>query len=134
MVEHYGQTVEYIVRKNGYSITDLAEGLGVNRRTIYNYFQNKYLKQDIIYRIGLLVRHDFSKEFPEWFTSEQFAPQINLKNNLVNIENTDTNDNLWKDKYIVLLESYNDLLTSKILTEQKSRTNNSLNDIVDQLA
>ena len=44
MEKHYGQIVEYLVRKNGYSITDLATELDVNRRSIYNYFQNQFLK------------------------------------------------------------------------------------------
>lgn len=69
MKEHYGEIVEYVVRKNGVSITELADGLNVNRRTVYNYFQNKFLKQDIILKIGLLIRHDFSRELPELFTA-----------------------------------------------------------------
>jgi AcrR family transcriptional regulator len=118
MAEHYGQTVEYIVRKNGYSITELAEGLGVNRRTVYNYFQSKYLKQHIIQKIGLLVRHDFSKEFPELFTSEQFKPQISMVNNVGYSVNTDDNEDAWKNKYIQLLEHYNRVFSNRLSGEK----------------
>ncbi|TSD67073.1 hypothetical protein FFF34_006665 [Inquilinus sp. KBS0705] len=112
MITHYGQTVEYIVRKNGYSITDLANGLGVNRRTIYNYFQSTYLKYDVIHKIGLLVRHDFSKEFPDIFTSDQFAPNIRSKKDNDQPSNTLADEEYWKDKYITLLEQYTHLITS----------------------
>src|SRR6476646_1605583 len=121
MSTHYGQTVEYIVRKNGYSITDLAEGLGVNRRTIYNYFQNKYLKYDIIHKIGMLVRHDFSREFPGIFTSDQFEPNILSKKNQDYASNTAADDEYWKDKYIQLLEQYNHLITSIVPMERKNQ-------------
>ncbi|TFF33279.1 HTH domain-containing protein [Mucilaginibacter psychrotolerans] len=114
MEKHYGQIVEYIVRKNGYSITDLAVELNVNRRTIYNYFQNKTVKYDVIYKIGLIVRHDFSKDFPELFTSDQF--EINQRSRPVvdSLSSVSSDSNYWQDKYIQLLEAYNTALTERI--------------------
>ncbi|AMR32442.1 hypothetical protein A0256_13915 [Mucilaginibacter sp. PAMC 26640] len=81
MENHNGQIVEYVVRRNGYSITDLATELKVNRRSIYNYFQNRNLKHDVIYKIGLIIRHDFAKEFPDLFnrnslTLETVKPKV----------------------------------------------------------
>ena len=121
MEKHYGQIVEYIVRKNGYSITDLAAGLDVNRRTIYNYFQNKNVKYDVIYKIGLIVRHDFSKDFPELFTSDQFditqRPRAAAEVNAVVKVNAD--DSYWQDKYIQLLEAYNSALSERIAKNEE---------------
>ena len=116
MEKHYGQIVEYIVRKNGYSITELAARLDVNRRTIYNYFQNAYLKQEIINKIGHVVGHDFSKEFPELFTEEQYESKHGLSRTS-NPTNSANEENLrWKDKYIKLLEELNiSLLTLSML-------------------
>jgi len=114
MEQHYGQIVEYIVRRNGYSITDLAAALNVNRRSIYNYFQNKYLKYDVIYKIGLIVRHDFSKEFPDLFTSEQFDIKNKQSQKAGPVNEEDGNDVYWQDKYIQLLELYNDELRSRL--------------------
>jgi AcrR family transcriptional regulator len=120
MEKHYGQIVEYIVRKNGYSITDLATGLNVNRRTIYNYFQNKTVKYDVIYKIGLIVRHDFSKDFPELFTSDQF--EINQRQRpVVDPLASATNSTYWQDKYIQLLEAYNTALTDRIAKNSPSQ-------------
>ncbi|AMR30496.1 hypothetical protein A0256_03190 [Mucilaginibacter sp. PAMC 26640] len=114
MGNHHGQIVEYIVRRNGYSITDLASELNVNRRSIYNYFQNPNLKYDIIYKIGITVRHDFSKEFPELFTSEQFEVKKPQNQSFDSVTKTDGDAEQWKDKYIQLLEDYNEALRIRI--------------------
>ncbi|WP_454802678.1 hypothetical protein [Mucilaginibacter phyllosphaerae] len=102
MTKHYGKIVEYIIRKNGYSLTQLATELKVNRRTMYNWFQSQQLKTSSIQEIGLVIRHDFSNEFPELFVSEDFQ-----KRNVI----AANNDNVYKDKYIELLEKHNNLLT-----------------------
>ena len=114
MEKHYGQIVEHIVRKNGYSITELADRLDVNRRTIYNYFQNAYLKQEIIYKIGHVVGHHFSKEFPELFTEEQYESKHGLSHNLDSPNSVDKDDLKWKEKYLTLLENIR-LLTLAVL-------------------
>lgn len=116
MEKNYGQIVEYWVRKNGYSITDLATELDVNRRSIYNYFQNKYLKIDIILKIGRVIRHDFSKEFPEYFTPEDFEySKKHSKPIAMSAEasESDAEEN-WKDKYLNLLESFNEALLTRL--------------------
>ena len=128
MEKHYGQIVEYQVRKNGYSITDLATDLDVNRRSIYNYFQNQFLKSDIIFKIGRVIRHDFSKEFPEFFTSEDFTPNFKPAN--LKIVEASLNDNfigeeLWKDKYLALLESYNEALLKRLSKQQNANQEKS---------
>jgi hypothetical protein len=116
MEKHRGQIVEYLVRRNGYSITDLASELNVNRRSIYNYFQNNLLKSDVIFKIGYVIRHDFSREFPEFFTAEDFSYKFKSVNagamplnNAVNMR-----DEHWKDKYLNLLEIYNEALLKKL--------------------
>jgi predicted transcriptional regulator len=121
MEKHYGQIVEYIVRKNGYSITDLATGLNVNRRTIYNYFQNKTVKYDVIYKIGLIVRHDFSKDFPELFTSDQFDINQRQRPVVNSVASATTDSTYWQDKYIQLLEAYNTVLTDRIAKNSQSQ-------------
>ncbi|MBE9584616.1 hypothetical protein IM792_09180 [Mucilaginibacter sp. JRF] len=107
---HNGQLVEYAVRKRGISLTDLSIELGVNRRTIYNWFDTPFLKKNIIYRIGVAVNHDFSVEFPQYFASEMFSSdkiRTAQNNGIVSINQPD-----WKDKYIDLLEKYNQILAS----------------------
>lgn len=128
MNTHQGQIVEYIVRKNGYSISDLAKALNVNRRSMYNWFNQKELKWDVIYRIGYVIRHDFSKEFPLLFTSEDFkgmyAPRSSAV--LLDMNNKTDDDDHWKDKYLNLLERYNtELLNKAIKLASSNRCNTS---------
>ncbi|TWR25255.1 TetR/AcrR family transcriptional regulator [Mucilaginibacter pallidiroseus] len=115
MEKHNGQITEYLVRKNGFSITELAIALNVNRRSIYNYFQNKHLKYDVMLKIGRIIRHDFSQEFPEYFTSEEFeVSNKQYSNNVMDSHIQSTEDGIWKDKYIDLLEKHQQLLLSRI--------------------
>jgi transcriptional regulator with XRE-family HTH domain len=114
MEKDYGKIVEYIVRKNGYSITELATKLSVNRRSIYNWFNQKDLRTDIIFKIGHIIRHDFSQQFPELFTTEDFKYIFNIRQPYLEQINlySPNNDENWKDKYIELLEKYNNILIS----------------------
>lgn len=112
MDKHYGQIVEYVVRKTGYSISDLARVTHVNRRSVYNWFASKHLKSAIIYRIGHVIKHDFSKEFPELFISADFQTIFKTKQSFVSqVSGTVIDENeTFKNKYISLLEKYNELL------------------------
>ncbi|MDB5063543.1 MAG: hypothetical protein JWP67_3386 [Mucilaginibacter sp.] len=71
MNKHYGQIVEYVVRKAGYNAADLALKTNSNKRNIYHLFQAKNLRTDIIYNIGCIIKHDFSQEFPELFQNKK---------------------------------------------------------------
>ena len=120
MNKHYGQLVEYIVRKDGYSLSDLAKELNINRRTIYNWFQTSNLRSDVIYRIGYVIRHDFSKEFPELFTKEDFKGMYVAKMpaKFPSIVDSEEVNKQWMEKYVSLLERYNKALGDMSADEQ----------------
>jgi hypothetical protein len=109
MSEHYGEIVEKVVRREGHSLTDIAKLMGVNRRSIYNWFLQQRLKPDTILRIGRAIKHDFSIEFPGLFVSDDFKVEAKI----VSPQNIDNGQevNTWMEKYIDLLERYNLLLT-----------------------
>lgn len=121
MDKHYGHIIERIIRRNGYSISELARLTNVNRRSIYNWFNQKSLKPEIIFRIGCALKHDFSEEFPELFTEDEFQKVIVPPKN----HNEDSEDNpegsssYWKDKYIKILEEYNRLLVNQVKHDPK---------------
>ena len=112
MKTHHGQIVEYTIRKKGHSIADVARLVNVNRRSVYNWFNQKDLKVEVIYRVGIAIKHDFSKEFPEHFQKDDFEG-VNAPKAIGNPAPDDANgdvDHLWKERYITLLESYNNYL------------------------
>jgi transcriptional regulator with XRE-family HTH domain len=108
---HHGQTIERIIRRNGFSITELARLTNVNRRSVYNWFNQRHLKPEIIYRIGAVINHDLSTVFPSLYQYDEFVQQDVTSNNeeAVN-QDSSTEGNIWKDKYIELLERHNQLL------------------------
>lgn len=109
MLLHHGQIIEKVVRRNGHSISDVARLINVNRRSVYNWFTQQQLKPEIIFRIGCIIHHDFSIEFPKLFTTEEFVKGFTKTSFLDNTpeERDDlySEDN-WKNKYIDLLERY----------------------------
>jgi hypothetical protein len=123
MEKHYGKTVERVVRRNGDSISELARLTKVNRRAVYNWFNQQYLKADIIYRIGCALQHDFSVEFPELFSKDTFS-KVYQKTPSVGLEivTAQSDVDYWKDKYIDLLEKYKELLIANA-NNMKSTTN-----------
>jgi len=121
MEQHYGQIVERVIRRNGYSISELARLTNVNRRSVYNWFHQKRLKAETIYRIGIALNYDFSNEFPKLFLDLQFN---DTRNEMAlatynEVPNEPTDENYWKDKYIKLLEKYNDTLSSQADSKQR---------------
>ncbi|QJD95631.1 helix-turn-helix transcriptional regulator [Mucilaginibacter robiniae] len=116
MEKHYGQVIEKVIRRNGYSISELAQMMNVNRRSIYNWFEQRRLKAEVISRMGEVLKYDFSNEFPELFSPETFAKDGAAKAIHKDGEaNGETPAEIsWKDKYISLLEKYNDLLVKKL--------------------
>lgn len=122
MDKHYGHIIEKIIRRNGYSISELARLTNVNRRSIYNWFNQKNLKPEIIFRIGFALKHDFSEEFPELFTEDDFQKVI-APEKISNDDPTMLNESgsaYWKDKYIKILEEYNRLLVNQVKQDPKS--------------
>ena len=113
MNKHRGQIIEYTVRKNGYSISDLAREVNVNRRSIYNWFNQEHLKKENIFHVGQILRHDFSKEFPELFASDDFksVTRINIH---WPVNQSEIDGEEYKNKYLLLLEKYNSFLTNRL--------------------
>lgn len=113
MDKHYGEIIERTIRRNGYSISELARLMKVNRRSIYNWFNQPKFKPDIIFKIGCALKHDFSNEFSELFSSEEFQNAFNSRKMLSSERLFEEKQkiNYWKDKYINLLEEYNQILT-----------------------
>jgi len=113
MNTHAGEAVEKVVRRQGFKLTELAQQLNVNRRTLYNWFRQPDLSIEIVCRIGSVIRHDFSKELPEAFQKSGIH-FLDAHDHAAGMgqENPQT-IHYWMNKYIDLLEKYNHLLDTK---------------------
>ncbi|MFZ4263646.1 helix-turn-helix domain-containing protein [Sphingobacterium sp. HJSM2_6] len=108
---HLGKVLEQVLRMEHYGISELSRKLKVSRRTIYNWFEQDNLNLQIIFKVGEIIGHDFTAELPETL--------IKNHRNLLNEEEislikiADSNSVFfWMNKYISLLEKYNDLLNN----------------------
>jgi len=115
MDKHHGQIIEKTIRRKNFSISELARQSSVNRRSIYNLFDQPKVKPELIYKIGSVMKHDFSREFPELFSASDFSDKLHLhkpvKQDLP--EGDIRGVNYWKDKYISLLEEFTQILLKK---------------------
>lgn len=103
-MQHRGEIAEQAIRQSGFPITVIAKRLGKSRRWMYLMFDNPQVDIDTILAIGRIIHHDFSSEIKE----------LNTINHSVLIDPRDKyNDQskeYWKNKYLKLLEDYNELL------------------------
>lgn len=109
MEKHDGQLVEKALRRNSYNISEVAKLLNVNRRSLYNWFCQSRLKAEVIYKLDAVLGYNFSVDFPELFTLNELDRFPGNKTS--NGDAAPERQILWKDKYISLLEEYNDMLT-----------------------
>ena len=111
-MQHRGEILETAIRQSGVPITRIVKKLSKSRRWLYNQFTRQDVSLDVFLEIGKLIHHDFSQDLNE------FKPNAR-RSHLIE----DANDNeygnqtaqYWKDKYMHLLEEYNELLKSQNL-------------------
>lgn len=109
MEKHHGKIIERVVRRTNMSLSELSKYMGVNRRSIYNWFNLPQIKPEVVYRLGRVIQHDFSHEFPEFFSSEDFKTDGD-QNNRFTLQQAEAHagdEEFWKNKYIDLLEKFN---------------------------
>lgn len=107
-MQHRGEIIKIAVYKSGFSISELAKRLGKSRRWMYLMFENNTVSLDVVLQIGKLIHYDFSEEIKE------FSPSQNTSNELsTSFEKEESNAEFWKNKYLKLLEEYNELLKKK---------------------
>ena len=112
MMQHRGEILETAIRQSGVPITRIVKKLSKSRRWLYNQFTRQDVSLDVFLEIGKLIHHNFSQDLNE------FKPNARLSHLI-----EDANDNeygnqtaqYWKDKYMHLLEEYNELLKSQNL-------------------
>lgn len=53
------------VEQSEMKLTDMAKMLGIGRTTLYNWLSNPEIDRDKIARIGYVIQHDFTLDFPD---------------------------------------------------------------------
>jgi len=118
-----GQVLERVVRRDRMGISELSRKLNVSRRTIYNWFDQKSLNPEIIWKVGSVIGHDFSIELPETFAKTSTDIREAFDAHTEDLANGDANSvYFWMNKYIKLLEKYNEILRLTSIEKTVSET------------
>lgn len=87
--------------------------MGKSRRWVYQIFDSANVSIDYILEIGKVIHHDFSDDI-----KELKAYQIKTANQMFHetpqrFDSDKKEAEYWKNKYLAVLEKYNDLLTKQ---------------------
>ena len=111
---HRGKIVEYIIRRNPIGISEISRRLVISRRTLYNWFEDEKLSMSYIIKIGFAINYDFSKEFPIGIFNYSSSKLEKLEADFLETDCQNDTIYYWMDKYIQLLEQYNEILNCKL--------------------
>ncbi|MFD2247179.1 helix-turn-helix domain-containing protein [Pontibacter ruber] len=130
---HRGEIIKEAIKTSGIAMSVVADKLGISRKTLYNKFKESAIPYSFILRLGEVIHHDFSKEFPHLNKSikKETLPQApaNLLLPFDGEPQEAPKPNTLKDceaellqlqrKYIALLEKFNELLLKTQQEEMK---------------
>lgn len=107
MKQHKGKILERAVRESGIPLTKLTKRINKSRRWIYNAFENPNLSIEYVIEIGEIIHYDFSEVLSELkkFKISVLKPSLNVDQEY---------PEYWKNKYLELLEKYNQILERKL--------------------
>lgn len=102
---HMGKLLERAVKRSSLTTLEVAEVLKINRRTLYNLFNQNVIREDTV---SLINQALLSKVVVE---NKVFAENIEASNtdNKEASDDMDTNSD-WKNKYIHLIKNYSEMI------------------------
>lgn len=110
MLINRGKVLEKVFKASGFSLTELSKRVAYDRTTVYRHFAKPDIEFPILIKYGKALNHDFTVEFPELASYfSHIEEPINAYTTHTLAEALKERD-LWKDKYIKLLEKHNALI------------------------
>lgn len=110
---HKGEILEKVISKKNPNKTDVGRIMGYDRATIYRHYKDPDLEDGIILKYGKAFKYDFSKEFPHLTQYVNLLQEPLADYKPFTISEALKEIDYWKDKYIDLLEKYNQVLLNK---------------------
>lgn len=123
---HQGEILQEAIKSSGISITRIVDDLGITRPTMYRKFKERELDYTFVKRIGDIIGHDFADDFTSLQQTDLSFSVTPVSKNVTNVSvgtvSTRTGVTVPSDadslkqlmllqqKYIALLEDYNELL------------------------
>ena len=108
-----GQVLAAAVQASGLGKEEAARKAGYTRSAYYKHIENPNLDDHILIAYGKAIKYDFTAEFPEMpkyvleEPEEAYGKPKSIEEAIKMIE-------LWKHKYLELLEKYNGLIEERM--------------------
>ncbi|TCD10179.1 XRE family transcriptional regulator [Pedobacter frigidisoli] len=119
----HGEVLERLIRRDRMGISELSRKLNVSRRTIYNWFGQDRLNKVVIWQVCKILGQDLSTAFPDVFL--EYNPEQSVSSLEQDQNTTDPSSvYFWMNKYIQLLEKYNEILASDKVEPSKDPLKN----------
>jgi predicted RNase H-like HicB family nuclease len=110
MLINRGKVLEKVFKASGFSLTELSKRVAYDRTTVYRHFAKPDLEFTILIRYGKALNHDFTIEFPELQNYFSHADEPIHAYTPQTLAEALKERDIWKDKYIKLLEKHNSLI------------------------
>lgn len=101
-MKHRGEIVSNAIRKSGLSLTAIAKALGTSRTSLYRWLEDPHLSLDTVFKIGKVIKHDFSEEIKELTNLKVEEPQESYKSETrekvsitIELDGTEETINKW---------------------------------------
>lgn len=107
LMKHRGEIVRNAVQKSGHPKATLARKLGITRNTLYNRLDRPDLEWDFIIDVYAILKKEVAEDFPELSKYISHEPEPHHESAL---DECQKQLNEYKDKYIRLMEEYNEVL------------------------
>lgn len=108
-----GQILANAVNASGLGKEEVAKKAGYTRSAYYKHIENPLLDYHILMAYGRAIKHDFTEEFPDmpkYMLEEPEEIYVKPKT----IDEALKLVDLWKHKYLELLEKYNRLIEERM--------------------
>ena len=76
---HAGQLIETTIHKQGRTVTWFAQQLCCTRPNVYKIFKKENIDLYLLWRISLILRHDFFKDLSNEYVRETILSEAELK-------------------------------------------------------
>lgn len=101
-MKHRGEIIKKAIEQSGIKKIDVAKSMKMSQSSLYRLFEDPFVTYDDILQIGKIIKHNFSKEFPELANPLTKSQEDNLDYKLKYME--------LAEKYIKVLEEKEQLL------------------------
>jgi hypothetical protein len=115
-LKHRGEILKKVIesRPVKVNLAQLARTIGYDRTTVYLHFAKPDLDYLILLKYGKALKHDFSQEFPEMSDMIAMIEEPLSDYKVLTVAEALKERDYWKDKYIHLLESYNEIIIKQL--------------------